>query len=528
MEEKLSRIVEMDGKYNLAGADGTLLCDTWWDGIGEFHEGWARVRNSEGMYNFIGEDGALLSEKWFDEALDFSEGFAVVSLSETFSRMHGGLLRRYEVSKSSFLDSRGNLLPSGKGWDNAGSFSGGVAPVQTGWIWTYIDRNFNPITVKPLRRLTPFFGDFACVMSEDGKWNFLRRDGSFLCEKWWDDVTPFSEGKAGVKRDEKWNYVDLHGKFIGESWWKEVSFFIEGKAVVKGDDDSLSVIGPDSMSAGVDPASCPGAFVQQKDFPLSALEDATIDKTLIPHFQAALVKEYFITNANQDNAVSKVLNAAFDPISECFMPPLFEGEMRASDVAQALENLGVMGIREISPGIVWVPLQNASYTIMDGVFGIPSVVVGASVGAYSLIMMSASDASAMLLYADSLVPRARERIARHQRKVLMREIRKETSRQADQRSFSQCAPLVESLLMKSGYSGFHLLKEKKGCIGVEVRVSDSRFVKLFLRYHAFQADLEKLIPTVQDMEKVAQGLDGSFSVEGISSRLATERFAKQG
>jgi hypothetical protein len=74
--------VELRGKYNLINEQGELLWkeDKWFDYIGDFYEGFARVKIEGQGYNFINEKGELLwSEyKWFDGVGFFSEGFAKV------------------------------------------------------------------------------------------------------------------------------------------------------------------------------------------------------------------------------------------------------------------------------------------------------------------------------------------------------------------------------------------------------------------------------------------------------------------
>ena len=50
-----------DNKYNFIDANGKLLFDKWFDRLGIFSDGFARVER-EGKCNLIGEDGELLSE----------------------------------------------------------------------------------------------------------------------------------------------------------------------------------------------------------------------------------------------------------------------------------------------------------------------------------------------------------------------------------------------------------------------------------------------------------------------------------
>ena len=68
-----------DGKYNYKDANGKTLFNEWFEWIGHFFEGFARVeRKGDYFSNFIDKNGKLLSEEWFLRAYNFFEGFARV------------------------------------------------------------------------------------------------------------------------------------------------------------------------------------------------------------------------------------------------------------------------------------------------------------------------------------------------------------------------------------------------------------------------------------------------------------------
>lgn len=91
-----------------------------------------------------------------------------------------------------------------------------------------------------------FSEGFAAVQREDGLWNFMREDGSYISDVWYKEVRSFSEGFAAVRRfvpDEEiksyivlysnvWNFIDTTGKIISEEWFDGVKDFKDGFACV--------------------------------------------------------------------------------------------------------------------------------------------------------------------------------------------------------------------------------------------------------------------------------------------------------
>ena len=65
----------VDEKYNFIDANRNYLFDEWFEWVGIFHDGLARVKRKDGKFNYIGEDGKLLSEQWFYWVGDFHDGF---------------------------------------------------------------------------------------------------------------------------------------------------------------------------------------------------------------------------------------------------------------------------------------------------------------------------------------------------------------------------------------------------------------------------------------------------------------------
>ena len=65
----------------------------------------------------------------------------------------------------------------------------------------------------------------SVVRNDDGKYNYLKKDGTLLLDDWYDDCEEFKDGKGRVLHDEISegeyhvfaNYVDRNGNFL-EDW----------------------------------------------------------------------------------------------------------------------------------------------------------------------------------------------------------------------------------------------------------------------------------------------------------------------
>jgi hypothetical protein len=96
--------------------------------VGDYYEGFARVRLSDGNWNYIDSKGNLLSKQNFEDAYSFHEGFAVVLLSD---------------GTYNFLDKEGNFL-SKQNFEFVYYFNDGFGKVKlSDGNKYYIDKDLN-------------------------------------------------------------------------------------------------------------------------------------------------------------------------------------------------------------------------------------------------------------------------------------------------------------------------------------------------------------------------------------------------
>lgn len=51
--------------FNFITNNGDLMSNQWFDNVGDFFNGFARVKLNDKGYNFINTEGQLFSEQWF-------------------------------------------------------------------------------------------------------------------------------------------------------------------------------------------------------------------------------------------------------------------------------------------------------------------------------------------------------------------------------------------------------------------------------------------------------------------------------
>ena len=110
--------------------------------------------------------------------------------------------------------------------------------------WNIFDASKNMILCSEWYKSTGYFHDgFARVQRGDGKWNFIKSDGSVLCPEWYDYVFDFYNGFARVKRDVwKWNFIKSDGSILCSEWYETVSDFKKGVAKARRYDDQICYI----------------------------------------------------------------------------------------------------------------------------------------------------------------------------------------------------------------------------------------------------------------------------------------------
>lgn len=187
----------------------------------------------EESYGFVNGKGDTIIPIQYEEAQLFHCGLALVA-------------EPCDSSCYYFINRKGHKLNT-QPYTAAYSFDQGMAVVATDWKdgeasrFGTIDR-LGRFMIEPVYDYMEPGGDAPYLIagkSESGL-GFIYRDGRLLTDLVYDDILPFSEGKALVKKDSTWFYLNEKGK----------QAFSGRFMVAESYSDSLAAVSPDGIRYG--------------------------------------------------------------------------------------------------------------------------------------------------------------------------------------------------------------------------------------------------------------------------------------
>ena len=170
--------------------------------------------------------------------------------SEIFSKMlnsgiDGILIVSLNENKWNCFDASKNMILCSEWYGYVECFHDGFAVVRRGdGKWNFIKPDGSVLCDEWYDLVYDFENGFARVQRDDGKYNLIKSDGSVLCPEWYDYVGYFHGGFAQVRRDDwKWNFIKPDGSILCSEWYKTVSDFKKGVAKVQRYDGQFFYIG---------------------------------------------------------------------------------------------------------------------------------------------------------------------------------------------------------------------------------------------------------------------------------------------
>jgi WG containing repeat len=250
-DNKIIRLYVQKPKYGLIDTLGQLAVGAMYDQIGSFCENRLAVMRA-GLWGYANNEGTEVIPCRFRQVNDFSEGLAAAKLGRFWG----------------YIDKQGNVVVDFK-YKSAGKFQGGMAVVQTekgfGYInskdqweipaiydeaqdfekgvarvritdrWGMIDRQNNWVLRPRYHSITAFnqHGLAVAAASDDGKrQTLINRQGLPIMNQTYDEIQPFQEGMAVVRRGNNYGYIDTSGKLKIEALYNRAEPFSEGRAAV--------------------------------------------------------------------------------------------------------------------------------------------------------------------------------------------------------------------------------------------------------------------------------------------------------
>ena len=205
-----------------------------------FSEGLAAVESGR-KFGFIDASAKIIIEPRFVWAGSFSEGVAKVieddecEVFEDLCECRDFKTYRFDPNRTlppchfSFIDKAGNAVL--KGYQNAGRFSEGLAPIRTTTKWGFINHEGALVIPEQFQKARPFSEGLAAVSIEH-KWGFTDKTGTIVIPPDFNRVEDFSEGVAVVCGTQRCTYIDKTGKDLFGRSFSRATSFVHGLAHV--------------------------------------------------------------------------------------------------------------------------------------------------------------------------------------------------------------------------------------------------------------------------------------------------------
>jgi len=175
-----------------------------------------------GKWGYVDAAGKLIIGHEFDAAGRFFEGLAAVRIGDR------------ETGKWGFIDTCGKVVINPKFDHVEAFFVEGLAAVEVGGQYGYIDKTGSPVTQSLFSSRLWFSEGLAAVWFADGD-GYVDTTGKFVIEPQFHDAQEFSEGLAAVEVGDSWGYIDKTGKFVITPRFAWARDFSEGLAAVEAD-----------------------------------------------------------------------------------------------------------------------------------------------------------------------------------------------------------------------------------------------------------------------------------------------------
>ena len=96
----------------------------------------------------------------------------------------------------------------------------------------FLDKNGQPAFSQQFADASNFSNGLAAVKASTGLWGFVNHQGIYVAQPIFDNVLPFSEGLAAVKKDELWGYINTKGSWAFATQFVNSNSFHNGLAAV--------------------------------------------------------------------------------------------------------------------------------------------------------------------------------------------------------------------------------------------------------------------------------------------------------
>lgn len=131
----------------------------------------------------------------------------------------------------SFIDENGNGVENG--YEDAGTFSEGLAPVMNKGKWGFIDKGQELVIPQIYDEVGPFNEGLALAKKED-RYGYINKKGEEVIPFKFKAASDFENGQATVKEDNRYGIINAKGEWTTpDDFTSDFKFNHKGFAVVK-------------------------------------------------------------------------------------------------------------------------------------------------------------------------------------------------------------------------------------------------------------------------------------------------------
>lgn len=173
-------------------------------------------------YDYFDYTGKQKTNKKYNIITNFTEGYAVVLSNYGDTAV---------LIDKSFKEVKKSLLLNGF----QGKFSEGMGKVQVNknYNYAFIDTRGEEVFSIPAADVGDYSEGFTWIKKANSRFLFADKTGKSINQELYDDVKPFSNGVACVKKTGKWGVINKTGDYVIQPEFDDISSFLNDVAIAK-------------------------------------------------------------------------------------------------------------------------------------------------------------------------------------------------------------------------------------------------------------------------------------------------------
>lgn len=229
-------VVQMNDKYGFINKQGTLVIPCKYSSAKAFSEGLAAVKK-DSVYGYVDKGGQVVLPFNFSYAGSFTNGLAQATYKNMRNDLIDDLSALYTLVSGDVTSYNGLIDKSGKQIDygNIGDFSEGLYRIKEekkNNKYGFKDKYGSIIIPCEYDEAKSFSGGLARVKKGD-KYGYIDKQGNVVIPFVYEDGGDFHDGAAWVKRGSNYGFVNNIGKEITPFIFEDLASFHDGFACVE-------------------------------------------------------------------------------------------------------------------------------------------------------------------------------------------------------------------------------------------------------------------------------------------------------